>query len=90
MNNNNDNGVELNNVIHLGELDYNDFDMLLDKLNKMTYQVKVLNKSCKNKDKKIKELRGVIEKLKNGQHSKPKQHSNKKYKNGRRGTNFNG
>lgn len=59
---------------------------ILEKLGDITLQNKQLRKANIKKDKKIKHLRRVIKKLKEDAANNRKPH----YKNGKRGTKFNG
>lgn len=63
-----------------------DYQALSDKLGNVAMQNKQLKRANINKDKTIRHLRRVIKKLKEEMERDRKPH----YKNGRRGTKFNG
>jgi hypothetical protein len=65
-------------------LDNAQYESILEKLDNVTQQNKQLRRANINKDKTIRHLRRVIKKLKEAE--KKKQH----YKNGRRGSKYNG
>lgn len=80
--------IGLDDILSLSELGgIDDYEVILDRLNKMTYEVIQLNRAIKRKNDKIKELQGVIQKIKENKKYKRR---NKSYKNGKRGSNFNG
>ncbi|MCM3600652.1 hypothetical protein M3175_07910 [Robertmurraya korlensis] len=63
-----------------------DYQALIDKLGNVTMQNKQLRRANINKDKTIRHLKRVIRKLKEELERDRKPH----YKNGKRGTKFNG
>lgn len=68
------------------ELDDIDYQALKDKLDNVTMQNKQLRRANINKEKTIRHLRRVIKKIKDEASKDRKPH----YKNGRRGSKFNG